>query len=111
MAKKTKKEYVSDESFAELMESAEQALAYERGERKGYRVTRVAVPKPPQPMSSHEIAGLRKRLNYSQSVFARVLNVSTKTVQAWEQGARVPSDAALKLLTIAKKRPEVLLEG
>ncbi len=111
MAKKTKKEYVSDETFAELMESAEQALAYESGERKGYRVTEVAVPKPPQPMSSCEIAGLRKRLNYSQSVFARVLNVSTKTVQAWEQGARVPSDAALKLLTIAKKRPDVLLEA
>lgn len=111
MAKKTKKEYVSDETFAELMQSAEQALAYERGEDKGYRVTQVVVPKPPQPMSSREIAGLRKRLNYSQSVFARVLNVSTKTVQAWEQGARVPSDAALKLLTIAKKRPEVLLEA
>lgn len=111
MAKKTKKEYVSDETFAELMESAEQALAYERGEGKGYRVTQVVIPKPPQPMSSREIAGLRKRLNYSQSVFARVLNVSTKTVQAWEQGARVPSDAALKLLTIAKKRPEVLLEA
>ena len=59
-------------------------------------------------MSSHEIARIRKRLNYSQSVFARVLNVSTKTVQAWEQGVRVPSDAALKLLTIAKKHPEVL---
>jgi putative transcriptional regulator len=111
MAKKTKKEYVSDETFAEMMESAEQALAYERGEDKGYRVTQVVVPKPPQPMSSREIAGLRKQLNYSQSVFARVLNVSTKTVQAWEQGARVPSDAALKLLTIAKKRPEVLLEA
>jgi putative transcriptional regulator len=111
MAKKTKKEYVSDETFAEMMESAEQALAYERGEDKGYRVTQVVLPKPPQPMSSREIAGLRKQLNYSQSVFARVLNVSTKTVQAWEQGARVPSDAALKLLTIAKKRPEVLLEA
>jgi putative transcriptional regulator len=111
MAKKTKKEYVSDEAFAELMESAGQALEYERGARDGYRVTRVAVPKAPQPMSSHEIAGIRKGLNYSQSIFARVLNVSTKTVQAWEQGARVPSDAALKLLTIAKKHPEVLLEA
>jgi putative transcriptional regulator len=62
-------------------------------------------------MSSAEIARLRKRLNYSQAIFARVLGVSTKTVQAWEQGARVPSDAALKLLTIAKKHPEVLLEA
>lgn len=111
MAKKTKKEYMSDEAFAELMESAGQALEYERGARDGYRITRVVVPKAPPPMSSHEIAGIRKRLNYSQSIFARVLNVSTKTVQAWEQGARVPSDAALKLLTIAKKHPEVLLEA
>ncbi len=111
MAKKTKKEYMSEETFAELMESAGQALAYERGAREGYRVTQVAVPKPPNPMSSDEIARIRKRLNYSQSVFARLLNVSTKTVQAWEQGARVPSDAALKLLTIAKNRPEVLLEA
>lgn len=109
MPKKTKKEYMSDETFAELMESAEQVLAYERGAREGYRVTQVTVPKPPQPMSSDEIARIRKRLKYSQSVFARVLNVSTKTVQAWEQGVRVPSDAALKLLTIAKKHPDVLL--
>ncbi len=38
-----------------------------------------------------------------------MLNVSVRTVQAWEQGLRKPSDAALKLLTIAKKHPEVLL--
>lgn len=107
--RKTKKAYTSDETFAELMESAEQALAYERGARKGYRVTRVAAPHAPPPLSSGEIARIRKRLHYSQSVFARALNVSTKTVQAWEQGARTPSDAALKLLTIAKKHPEVLL--
>lgn len=102
---------MSDGAFADLIRSADQALAYERGERKGYRVTRVAIPKPPQPMSSREIAALRKRLNYSQALFARVLNVSTKTVQAWELGLRMPSNTAHKLLTIAKKRPEVLLEG
>jgi DNA-binding transcriptional regulator YiaG len=61
--------------------------------------------------ASSDIARIRQELNYSQSVFARVLNVSLKTVQAWEQGIRVPSDAALKLLTIAKRHPEVLLEA
>ncbi|MBA3767875.1 MAG: helix-turn-helix domain-containing protein [Acidobacteria bacterium] len=112
MAKsKTKKTHMSDETFNELMESAGQALEYERGARTGYRVTRIAVPRPPRPMSSAEIARLRKRLNYSQTIFARVLNVSTKTVQAWEQGLRVPSDAALKLLSIARKHPDVLLEA
>ena len=109
--KKTKKTYISDDTFTEMMESANQALAYERGARKSFRVTEVAVPRAPRPMSSEEIAHLRKRLNCSQSVFARALNVSTKTIQAWEQGARTPSDTALKLLSIAKKHPEVLLEA
>lgn len=40
-----------------------------------------------------------------------MLNISPKTVQAWEQGSREPGDAALKLLTIAKNHPEVLLES
>lgn len=106
--KKTKSRHMTDETFAELMKSAKQALAYERGEVSGHRVTRIAVPRP---MSSTDIARIRQQLKYSQSVFARMLNVSPKTVQAWEQGVRVPSDAALKLLTIAKRHPEVLLEA
>jgi putative transcriptional regulator len=109
--KKTKKsKYVSDETFAEIKESLEQALQHARGERNDLRVTRVAIPRPPRHMSSEEIVSVRKNLNYSQSVFARLLNVSVKTVQGWEQGLREPSDAALKLLAIAAKRPEVLLE-
>ncbi len=40
-----------------------------------------------------------------------MLNVSPRTVRAWEQWTREPSDAALKLLSIADKHPEVLLES
>jgi DNA-binding transcriptional regulator YiaG len=32
-------------------------------------------------------------------------------MESWEQGTRRPQHAALKLLTIAKKRPEILLES
>ena len=38
MGKKTQKGYVQDGTFAELMEAAEHALAYECGAREGYRV-------------------------------------------------------------------------
>lgn len=110
-AKVNKTGYMSDEAFAELREAFEDALAYERGERTDLRVTRVAVPRPPEPMSKEEIAAVRHKLNCSQSVFAMLLNISPRTVQAWEQGAREPSDAALKLLSIADKHPEVLLES
>jgi hypothetical protein len=43
---------MTDETFAELMKSAKQALAYERGEASGHRVTRIAVPRPPLPFGT-----------------------------------------------------------
>lgn len=48
---------MSDGAFAELVESAEQALAYERGAREGYGVTRVAVSRPSQPVSGRRDMG------------------------------------------------------
>src|SRR2546428_2657235 len=104
---KKQEKYISDEEFAELKESLQQAIEHARGERHDLRTT--VLPAPPKPMKKSEIVKLRQQLNLSQVLFARLLNVSVKTVQAWEQGAREPSDAALKLLTIVKKHPEILL--
>lgn len=108
--KAKKEEHISDETFGSIMESLGQALEHARGERNDLRTTRLEIPPAPKQLSAAEIAEIRHRLNYSQAVFARVLNVSIKTVQGWEQGVREPSDAALKLLSIAAKHPEVLLE-
>jgi putative transcriptional regulator len=106
--KKTK--YMSDSAFAYLKEAIEGALAFERGERRDLKVTRLQVPRPPKAMSPKDIARIREKLNCSPTVFAMMLNISPKTVQAWEQGSRESGDAALKLLTIAKNHPEILLE-
>jgi len=105
-----KRSYMSDEAFADLKEAMEGALGFERGERSNLKVTRLQAPRPPKAMSPKDIAKIRRKLNCSQAVFAMILNISPKTVQAWEQGSREPGDAALKLLTIAKNHPEVLLE-
>lgn len=104
---KRRKEHMSDALFGDLKTSLGQALQHARGKRVDLRVT--VLPAPPSPMSRSEIVKLRGELNCSQAVFARLLNVSLKTVQAWEQGVREPGDAALKLLTIARKNPEALL--
>ncbi|MGB9181350.1 MAG: helix-turn-helix domain-containing protein [Pyrinomonadaceae bacterium] len=71
------------------------------------RVQAIPIPKP---MSQQDILRIRKEFGFSQKVFARLLNVSPKTVQAWEQGTREPSDAALKLLSIAERYPDILLD-
>lgn len=42
--KQKKGRWMSEAAFAELMESLEQALQYERGERQGLRVTVIAAP-------------------------------------------------------------------
>lgn len=100
--------YMSEETFDELSASLRQALEHARGERSDLRTT--ILPAPPPAVSKKDIVEIRIQLGCSQSVFARVLNVSVKTVQAWEQGIREPSDAALKLLDIARRHPEILLE-
>ena len=106
-----KKNYMSDEAFADLKDAMEDALAFERSMGRDLKVTRIRAPRPPKAMSAKDIALIRRKLNCSQAVFAMMLNISPKTVQAWEQGSREPGDAALKLLTIAKKHPEVLFEA
>lgn len=107
---KKNKNTMSNEAFAELEASLKEALAYEKGKIGNLRVTKRLIPPTPQQMSNTAIASLRSKLQCSQSIFAKLLNVSVKTIQAWEQGTRKPSDVALKLLTIADKHPEVLFE-
>jgi transcriptional regulator with XRE-family HTH domain len=47
----------------------------------------------------------------SQAVFAQLLNVSTKTVQSWEQGSRKPSQASLRLIQILEQSPESVFQA
>jgi putative transcriptional regulator len=56
------------------------------------------------------LASARLKLGLSQSEFAKMLGVSLRTLQEWEQGRRKPSGAAKSLITIAIKKPEVIKE-
>ncbi|WP_439898069.1 helix-turn-helix domain-containing protein [Aquabacterium humicola] len=65
------------------------------------RVTRVKLP---------QAAEARSRVGLSQQDFAKLLGVSARTLQDWEQGRREPTGAARTLLRVAVSHPEVLLE-
>jgi len=56
------------------------------------------------------VTDIRERTGLSQAHFARLLGVSVRTLQEWEQGRRAPSGAARTLLLIAAKNPRALLE-
>ena len=55
------------------------------------------------PIAPAEIKRLREANKVSQPVFTRYLNTSESTVEKWETGAKKPSGAALKLLSIVQK--------
>lgn len=94
------------EVFAELLESAKEALEHAQGKRD-LRTTEL--PPPPRPMQGVEVRQLRDVLKASQAVFAHYLNVSTKLVQAWEAGRRHPEGAALTLLRLCERNPALLV--
>jgi DNA-binding transcriptional regulator YiaG len=73
------------------------------------KTTRVRLPTPAPGLSPEEVGRLRARLRASQAQFAAMLNVPTVTAISWEKGRRKPSGAALRLLQIARRHPEILL--
>jgi DNA-binding transcriptional regulator YiaG len=63
-----------------------------------------ALPAEPAPC----VFSIRERTGLSQAAFARLLGVSVRTLQEWEQGRRIPSGAARTLLLVAHKNPQAL---
>jgi putative transcriptional regulator len=93
--------------FDALMEGFQDAIARKKGQKVALRVTEIPRVKPMRP---RQIKRIRLALRASQSMFAHILNVSPKVVQSWEHGARRPTNAALKLLSIAQSNPQILLQ-
>lgn len=98
-----------------LLESMSQAVAIEAGtlppaRRHRLTVRDVAVTPPPR-YESARVRSLRVGLGLSQPVFAQALNVSVGTVRGWEQGVRVPDGPSQRLLEIAERYPQAVLEA
>ncbi len=57
---------------------------------------------------SYPIVRAREKSGLSQAEFARLLGVSIRTIQDWEQGRREPNAAAKTLIKVAELHPSVL---
>lgn len=96
--------------YTDLKSGLTDAIAYKK-KKISLRTEILEIPEAPAEYKAKEIKHIREINNYSQGVFARILNVSPKTVQSWESGERNPSHAALRLLEIIDRgiyRPELL---
>jgi putative transcriptional regulator len=88
--------------FKALKKGFKEAIAHDQGKLE-LRSEFIEIPKPPTHYNAKDIKKIREKNKYSQGIFAKVLNVSIKTVQSWESGQRAPSQAALRLLEIVDK--------
>jgi putative transcriptional regulator len=88
--------------FEELSKSIKHAGAIARGERKASRR---------YTFTPSRVQAVREKTQLSQAQFARLLNVSVKTLQNWEQARRQPTGAAKALLRILEKEPAVAIRA
>jgi putative transcriptional regulator len=91
-----------------IRKGVEKAIRHAKGEIT-LKTTTLELPDPPPEVGAAELTRLRLASGMSQAIFARLLNVSTKSVQSWEQGPRKPSQAALRLIQVFRHNPTGLL--
>lgn len=89
-----------DELFKELQDSIKEGGKILKGKKKPGREFSFNNPDPKQ---------IRENLGLSQSKFAKLLGISTSTLQNWEQGRRKPEGPAKILLNVAARYPDAVL--
>jgi putative transcriptional regulator len=95
----------------ELIEGVKQAIEYQKGNLKARtKLVTLDGVKPAPTYKKAKIVQIRSKLGLGQSGFAKLLCVSTRTVQSWEQGLRTPNKSINRLLEIIEKKPKTVFE-
>lgn len=87
--------------FDDLVQSLKEAEGISKGTAKASRRSEIA------PL---DVKAVREQIGLSQSEFARLMRVSIKTLQNWEQHRRNPTSPAAALLKIVLTAPDVALK-
>lgn len=90
--------------YESIITGLNQAVDYSQGNVVNARVHKIRV-EPLETFQPNEIKMIRSNLNMTQVIFAAILGVSKKTVEAWEQGVNSPSGPASRLLKLFKDNP------
>lgn len=91
---------MDNETFAELCASVREMTEVARGDQEPHR--RVI-------LEPTRVTQTRQAMALSQQQFARLMGVSLRTLQNWEQGHREPTGPAKMLLKVARHRPDALM--
>lgn len=91
--------------FDEIMNGLQEAIDYEKGNKKGVVVHKIEIMDIPD-FTAKEIREIRKNANMTQNVFATCIGVTKKAVEAWEGGRTHPEGAARRMIGLLKNNPD-----
>lgn len=87
------------EIFEKIKKGLEDAIEFEKGNYKLAKTRKLKI-EPIPVYSAEDVKQIRNNLNMSQSIFAVILGVSKKTIEAWEAGTNTPNGSAKRMLQI-----------
>lgn len=90
--------------YDSIIQGLSEAVEYSKDANKKVRIHTVSV-EPVPTFDSTSVKAVRNSLGMTQAVFASVMGVSKKTVEAWEQGANTPSGPSCRLLEMFRTDP------
>ena len=92
----------------EIIEGLNEIITLERG-RKASKLNKDSVSiLAMDEFKPDDIKSMRHKFEMSLSIFAKMLGVSPKTVEAWESGFRKPTGAYARLLQIITHDPKTV---
>lgn len=90
--------------YNDIMQGLQEALAYEKCELKSITIHHMSINEV-QTFTPSEIKQIRLAANMTQSVFAAVIGVTKKAVEAWEGGRSKPDGAARRTIGLLQQNP------
>ena len=54
------------------------------------------------------VISVRKQLKKTQPAFSKLLGIPVGTIRDWEQGRKQPDSAAITLMKVVQRNPEIL---
>ncbi|WP_020560499.1 helix-turn-helix domain-containing protein [Thiofilum flexile] len=90
------------ELFNDLVQSLKEAKAIAKNEMPASRRFTI---------EAIDVKGIREKTGLSQQEFAKLIRISARTLQNWEQHRRYPTGPAVALLKIVSVAPEVAIQS
>ena len=92
--------------FESIVNGLNEAIEYEKGNPSAKTATITIEPLP--EITAEEVKAVRNNVGLTQAMFAAVIGVSPKTVEAWEAGTNRPIGPARRMISIIQTNPNIL---